>query len=101
MDETGTWAGVDARELLASEEIIVAIIRRREQIQDLEGRFDYIGTCHWQGDFYVVLRVPDPHDRLLLTLQYTTIPLGTVPRIHLPEENYVKGSKTPGVGDGA
>lgn len=90
MDDTGHWSGVDARELLARPDVVVAIIPRREQIRDLEGRFTYVGTCHWKGDFYVVLTVPDPHDRLLLNLRFTTIPPDNIPRINLPEITYGK-----------
>lgn len=101
MDESGTWAGVDAATIDRPDEIIVAAIPRRQEITHLEGRFDYIGTCLSQGRLYVVLRVPHQHDRLMLQLQYVTIPLGQVPRVHLPEENYAKRTTTPGVGVGA
>lgn len=90
MDQKGHWSGVDARDLLADPEVVVAIIRHREQVNHLEGRFDYIGTCHWKGDMYVVLRVPDARDRTMIALQFTTIPFGQLPRIHLPEKDHAK-----------
>ena len=86
MDQQGHWSGVDARDLLADPEVVVAVIPRREQISHLEGGFTYIGTAHWRGDMYVVLRVPDARDRTLIALQFTTIPFGQLPRIHLPED---------------
>ena len=85
MDETGTWSGQDGRALLADPEIMVAVIPRRQLVQEIEGEFTYVGSCHWKGEIFVVLRVPNPVTQTWIALQFETIPFGSLPRIHLPE----------------
>lgn len=86
LQSTGSWAGVDARELMQQPDVVVARIRHRDLVSMIEGQFSYIGTAHWQGDFWVVLRVPEPEIRTWLALKFDTIPPGQLPRMSIPHE---------------
>lgn len=86
LQPTGSWAGVDARRLWGDPEIVVARISDRDLVSEIEGFFTYIGTAHWQGDFWVVLRVPRADLRTWLALRFDNIPFGQLPRVSIPHE---------------